>query len=508
GNSSNVIRLVKKYEAAGIAAICLEDKCFPKMNSFITINQELAPVAEFVGKILAAKNAQCSSDFMVIARTEALIAGFDLEEAWRRAEAYAEAGADAILIHSKVNNPREIQAFMAGWGRPLPVIVVPTSYPQVTIEELAAWGIKMVIYANAGIRAAVRAMTKVFQTLKQAGSLQAVEPELTPLSRIFDLQQMTRFREDQKKYLRHIDDDYAVIIPAAGHTQSDDTLNQLLEERPVAMLDLNGKPLLKRNVESLRQLGLNNIVVVTGYKGDLINLEGITTIFNAEFNQSHILHSIMTARDYFAPQNLIIYSDILFEPGIIQRLLAHPGDLVLVVDDSFANFSPATKNLDLVVAQQKPYQGKRRLLEHNHNQAVRIGQQSIAADEADYEFIGIAKISAAGGRALKAVYDDCASLYNNRPFHEAPTFLRASFTDLLQEMIDRGFPVILMEVNSGWMEIQTFADYRQACRLFSNCRPSDSGTLGQDKDRLSSLESQFPDGTRQRHQQCGQLINY
>ncbi|RLA89907.1 MAG: phosphoenolpyruvate mutase [Deltaproteobacteria bacterium] len=503
GNSSNVIRLVKKYEAAGIAAICLEDKCFPKLNSFIAGNQELAPVAEFVGKILAAKNAQRSADFMVIARTEALIAGFGLDEAWRRAEAYANAGADALLIHSKANNPGEIEAFMAGWNQSRPVIVVPTSYPQVTIEELTAWGIKMVIYANAGIRAAVQAMTQVLQSLRQAGSLKAVEPALAPLSRIFELQQMTRFREDEKKYLRRSHDDFAVIIPAAGQTKSDDTLSQLLAERPVAMLDLNGKPLLQRNVECLRQQGLNNIVVVTGYKGDLINLEGITTVCNVEYQQSHILHSIMTAQHHFANQNLIIYSDILFEASIIQRLLAHPEDLVLVVDDSFANFTPANKNMDLVVAQAKPWAGKRRLLEHNHNQAVRIGQQTIRQEEADYEFIGIAKISESGSRALKSVYDDCAGRYRNRPFHEAPTFLQASFTDLLQEMIERGFPVTLMEVNSGWMEIQSFDDYRRACRLFSNGRPADHRNSGQHDNPLNLPVSQSSVIPWAEPRQCG-----
>lgn len=101
GNSNNVIYLVKKYESAGIAAITIEDKKFPKVNSYIPGRQELAPVAEFVGKILAAKNAQRTKDFMVIARVEALIAGVGEKEALKRASAYANAGADAIFIHSK-----------------------------------------------------------------------------------------------------------------------------------------------------------------------------------------------------------------------------------------------------------------------------------------------------------------------------------------------------------------------------------------------------------------------
>jgi phosphoenolpyruvate phosphomutase len=100
GNSNNVMHMVRKYEAAGIAAVCIEDKRFPKVNSYIPGRQELAPIAEFVGKFLAAKNTQRTSDFMVIARVEALIAGWGQEEALKRAHTYAEAGADAIFIHS------------------------------------------------------------------------------------------------------------------------------------------------------------------------------------------------------------------------------------------------------------------------------------------------------------------------------------------------------------------------------------------------------------------------
>ena len=99
GNSSNVIRLVEKLESAGIAGISLEDKMFPKVNSLFEGRQELAPIGDFVGKILAAKNTQKDSDFMVIARVEALIAGWGMEEAILRSKEYERAGADAILIH-------------------------------------------------------------------------------------------------------------------------------------------------------------------------------------------------------------------------------------------------------------------------------------------------------------------------------------------------------------------------------------------------------------------------
>lgn len=465
GNSNNVIRLVKKYEAAGIAAICIEDKCFPKVNSYIPGRQELAPLAEFVGKIMAAKDAQASPDFMVIARVEALIAGWGLEEAWRRAEAYAEAGADAILIHSKAKTPDEIQAFIQGWKRTVPLVVVPTSYPQVTARELSEWGVKIVIYANAGLRAAVQAVSRVLQILRQAGSLQAVEAKIAPLKTIFDLQEMSRFQAEEKKYLRRVYDDYTVIIPAAGQPRSNDALDELLRDRPVAMLDLNGKSLLQHNVETLGRVGLNQIITITGYQAESVDVDGITKIFNPDFFQGHILHSIMRAGDVFDQHILIIYADILFESFLMQKLLGCPGDIVLVVDNSFALGHNPNKNLDMVVARNKPQLKKRRLLVKTTNQAKRIGHHNIAESEADYEFIGITKLSTAGSKVFKEIHDDCVRLYKNRTFHEASSIYQASFTDLIQEVIDRGIAVNLMEVNSGWMEIHNWQDYQRACSL-------------------------------------------
>lgn len=101
GNFNNVRRLVKKLSQKGIAGVCLEDKLFPKLNSFLGEKQTLADVSEFCGKIKAAKDSQLDADFCVVARTEALISGYEMEEALMRAEHFHEAGADAILIHSK-----------------------------------------------------------------------------------------------------------------------------------------------------------------------------------------------------------------------------------------------------------------------------------------------------------------------------------------------------------------------------------------------------------------------
>lgn len=104
GNAHNVMNMIRRYEAAGIAAVSIEDKRFPKVNSFIPGRQELAPIGEFCGKLAAAKEAQRHPGLMVIARIEALIAGWGMDEALRRGEAYARAGADAVLIHAKCDS--------------------------------------------------------------------------------------------------------------------------------------------------------------------------------------------------------------------------------------------------------------------------------------------------------------------------------------------------------------------------------------------------------------------
>jgi phosphoenolpyruvate phosphomutase len=109
GDFNNMRRLVRKLEQRDIAGVCIEDKLFPKTNSFIQgERQELEDIETFCGKIQAGKDAQRDDDFCIVARVEALIAGWGLDEALRRGEAYRRAGADAILIHSKQSRPDEI----------------------------------------------------------------------------------------------------------------------------------------------------------------------------------------------------------------------------------------------------------------------------------------------------------------------------------------------------------------------------------------------------------------
>jgi len=198
GGPSNVSYLVKQYEKAGIAAICIEDKIFPKQNSLLKEGkQELLSEKDFVAKIIAGKTAKNNPNFMIIARIEALIAGYGVKEALKRATAYEIAGADAILIHSKKNNPDEIFEFCNTWNGKIPIIAIPTTYPTVTLDELQNNNIKMVIYANQSLRAAHWAMSDHLKQLSTAKSLSEVKTNLTTMEDIFHLQEMYEIKKQE-----------------------------------------------------------------------------------------------------------------------------------------------------------------------------------------------------------------------------------------------------------------------------------------------------------------------
>jgi len=199
GGPSNVRHMIKKYESAGIAAVSIEDKIFPKQNSLLEEGrQDLISEKEFVAKIIAAKEAKQSSDFMIIARTEALIAGLGIKEAVKRARAYEKAGADAILIHSKKNTPDEVFEFADSWGGSLPLVIVPTTYPSVKINDLKMHNIKMVIYANQTLRASHAAIKKILNQILESESINEVKEEISSMEEIFNLQKMYDIKKQEE----------------------------------------------------------------------------------------------------------------------------------------------------------------------------------------------------------------------------------------------------------------------------------------------------------------------
>ena len=199
GGPSNISHMIKKYENSGIAGVSIEDKIFPKQNSLLENGKhELVSEKEFVAKIIAAREAKQNKEFTIIARTEALIAGMGMNEALKRAHAYEDAGADAILIHSKKDNPSEVFEFSDMWNGDVPLVVVPTSYPSVNLDELISHKIRMVIYANQSLRVAHAAMARVLQEINKTKSLTDIKEEMSSMEQIFELQEMYNIKKEEQ----------------------------------------------------------------------------------------------------------------------------------------------------------------------------------------------------------------------------------------------------------------------------------------------------------------------
>jgi phosphoenolpyruvate phosphomutase len=195
GNNLNIAYLVHEYEAAGISAVCIEDKHYPKMNSFVPGNHDLLDTATFARKISIAKRAQSGDDFFVIARTEAMISGLGVDEALSRGYAYAEAGADALLVHSKQRTSAEVEEFLERWDGRAPIVLVPTTYPDWHFDDAVKAGASMIIYANQGLRATIDALRATFQAIITHGSSADLEADLASLNDVFELQRLGQWRE-------------------------------------------------------------------------------------------------------------------------------------------------------------------------------------------------------------------------------------------------------------------------------------------------------------------------
>ncbi|MCP2164300.1 phosphoenolpyruvate mutase [Goodfellowiella coeruleoviolacea] len=186
GNFNNARRLVRQLGRLGVSAVCLEDKLFPKTNSFLGTGQPLADEREFCGKIRACKDSQLDAEFCVVARVEALVSGRGLTEALHRAESYRRAGADAVFIHSKQQDGREVLDFAREWAGRCPLVITPTTYHGVGVDAFERAGVAMLIWANQNMRAAVLAMRQVCQSIAANRGLTAVEPALVSVQEVFD----------------------------------------------------------------------------------------------------------------------------------------------------------------------------------------------------------------------------------------------------------------------------------------------------------------------------------
>ena len=193
GKLEHFVFTVRTLERLGISSVIIEDKVGLKQNSLFGTDaiQTQDTIEGFCNKIKAGKDAQITRDFMIISRCESLIAGKPVDDALERCHAYVAAGADGVMIHSKDKSGDDIKEFCLRFREKdphTPIVAVPTTYNQFTEEELAEWGINVVIYANHMLRSAYPAMVKCAERiLETSRSLEASDEYCMPIKQILNL---------------------------------------------------------------------------------------------------------------------------------------------------------------------------------------------------------------------------------------------------------------------------------------------------------------------------------
>ena len=454
GNFNNMRRLVQKLESRDIAAVCIEDKLFPKTNSFINGGaQPLADIDEFCGKIRAGKAAQRDPDFSIVARVEAFIAGWGLDEALRRAESYAAAGADAILMHSAKSSADEVLAFLDAWGGRAPVILVPTKYYTTPTEIFRAHGASVVIWANHIVRASIAAMQKAATEIRDADSVLGIEDTIVPVSEVFRLQGAAELEQAERLYLPAERTVGAVVLAASQGRE----LGALTDQVPKAMLEVAGKPLLGHIVDTYRRAGVKDITVVRGFAKQSVAISGIATVDNDDFESSQEVTSLACAlRDRQWDGDLLIsYGDVLFRRHILEMLAdALPrGDApdgptaAIVIDTNWRDSRnrSAERLTDLVSCSlgygREAFSGDVSLVEMIHQPAGRI----------DGEWMGVVRFTAAGGSILR---DSVARWLAD----DAQGFAAARMNDLFNRLIAEGHTIKVVYTTGHWIDIDHVDD--------------------------------------------------
>ena len=448
GNFNNVRRLVKKLCQRGIAAVCIEDKLFPKTNSFIGEGQPLADIDEFCGRLKAGKDSQSDEDFSIIARTEALISGWGLDEALRRAEAYHAAGADGILIHSKQKAADEVLAFAREWGQRCPVLIVPTTYYATPTDEFRKVGIAMAIWANHNLRASITAMREVSRRIAAEQSLAPVEGTMVAVREVFALVGNEELIEAERRYLTPTGADTRAIVLAASQGAE---FGALTESVPKCMLDVRGQPLLRRLVSTFNDCGVRKVTVVRGFAKEAIDVGAIDTVDNDDYASTGEAASLACAADRLEGDCLVCYGDTLFRRYIVEALLEAEGDVVLAADALWRERGAREpEQMNDLVSCSRPFTGA--YLDDEPVDMVGIGAE-LAAERVDAEWIGVVRLSGHGAALVQAELE---------AMRADGSLGQASLPDLFARLVAGGHTVRVVYVAGHWFNVNDAFDLARA----------------------------------------------
>ena len=245
------------------------------------------------------------------------------------------------------------------------------------------------------------------------------------------------------------------IFIAAGRGSR---LGSLTEDLPKPLVDINGKSIIERQIELLRKKNIDDIIIVTGYKKEKFEFKNVKYIFNPNFLIDEQAGSLMSARQKFSGDVLIMFGDILFDEHILQQVLDSSGDISIAIDKDWEK-SYQERNDNPIDKADKV------LLKNEKIIKISAKQIDLQQNEDTGEVLGIMKLSSNGSKILIEHYERLEKNHTGN-FHDAESFKKAKFVDILQELLSLGIEINPVPINGNWCEIDTFDDLVRAKKIF------------------------------------------
>jgi phosphoenolpyruvate phosphomutase len=457
GDEDNFRFLVKRLENLGCSAVIIEDKIYPKRNSFGgTGGGSMENPNIFAKKLKVGIETKSTSNFLIIARLESLIAGLGMLETLNRAEMYIKAGVDGIMIHSKLKNPSEVVDFIPKYeaickklGHRPYLIAVPTTYNSILDTELIDAGVNIIIHANHLIRSSYKSMLETGNLILNSGRSLESDGSIASVKDIFKVVGYDKILSRDKENIKKV----TAFIPSAGEYSINSTIPRSLEI-------INGLPLIQHQSEILKKMTIDDINLIVSDVEMFKSIEKLDiNLIQSEYSdENNLLKSIMSAEKLMSGNILLLYGDILFNEKIISSIISQDDDIILAVDSSYKHHKHnIEKKLDLVSYKNKKNISNKSLNISQINILEKIGKE-LDINDVESEFIGIAYFSSRGLKTLKDNYNNL--LKSNRK--------SINLVDIINYISDEGSSISCLEFDGGWIEIHNAKDLEVANKELSN----------------------------------------
>lgn len=451
GDEDNFRFLIKRLENQGVSAVIVEDKIFPKRNSFGgTVGSGMEDPNIFAEKLKVGMETKSSEKFLIIARLESLIAGLGMNETMLRAEKYILAGVDGIMIHSKLKDPSEVIEFIPKYeklcerlGRRPYLIAVPTTYNSISDKELIKSGVDIIIHANHLLRASYIAMTEAANLILKSGRSLEVDSKISSVKEIFSVVGYDKIIERDKEKTPEIT---GLIVSAGDHKINN--INRSLNK-------ISGKPLISHQIETFKKAGIENVKITVNNSDEFNKFEdkGVNFIQIDTTGSDQLLDSIMSGFNSIDEPTILAYGDIMFNEKIVSRLISNEYDIVIAVDSTYKYHKhEIDKKLELVSYKNNDVDNTRRKLKMTDIYEISKLGKDLNLEEAESEFFGLVYFSSTGISLLKSSYDRLMASGKRSN----------SFIDIMNFMIDEKIKIVCNEFNGGWIELHTDNDFKLA----------------------------------------------